>query len=147
MRNPERFDVPGVTTIRAERTFLDKILILHGMNYYYDKHAKLRGDGRMSRHYYDVHRLMEQEIGPTGCRDNGLIQDCVRHARMFFFRNHTGLEVAHRGSFRLRPSDAMMGPLRQDYDAMAAMIFGKVPTFEAVLASISEAERLINHVV
>src|SRR5215813_5130471 len=49
--------VAGVTTIRPERTFLDKILILHGMTCYYDAKGALRGDGRMSRHYYDVHKL------------------------------------------------------------------------------------------
>jgi len=47
--------VTGVTTIHPERTFLDKIPILHGMTFYYDARGALRGDGRMSRHYYDVH--------------------------------------------------------------------------------------------
>jgi hypothetical protein len=136
--------VPGVTTIDAERTFLDKILILHGMTFYYDAKGALRGNGRMSRHYYDVHRLMGAPVGENACTDNALIEDCVRHARMFFYRNHTGLHEAKRGSFRLRPSAAMLDPLRKDYDAMTTMIFGEVPAFEAVLESVARAEERLN---
>ena len=138
--------VAGVTTIYPQRTFLDKILILHGMTFYYDAKGVLRGDGRMSRHYYDVHRLMGAPLGENACTDNALIEDCVRHARMFFYRNHTGLHEAKRGSFRLRPSDKMLDPLRRDYDAMSTMIFGEVPTFEAVLESVTRAEERLNAV-
>lgn len=34
-------DVSNVTTIQPERTFLDKVLILHGMTYFYDAKGKL----------------------------------------------------------------------------------------------------------
>src|SRR3989337_203747 len=97
----------------------------------------------MSRHYYDVHQLMGTRVGENACTDNALIEDCVRHARMFFYRNHTGLREAKRGSFRLRPSGRMHDPLRRDYDAMATMIFGEVPAFEAVLESVVRAEEQI----
>jgi hypothetical protein len=143
---PERdaLAVTGVTTIDPERTFLDKILILHGMTFYFDAKGLLRGGGRMSRHYYDVHQLLPASAGQEACKDHSLIEDCVRHARMFFYRANTGLETAKRGSFRLRPTQKMVDPLRADYDAMATMIFGEVPAFEAVLESIAHAEELLN---
>ncbi len=136
--------VPAVTTIEPARTFLDKILILHGLLFYFEAKGALRGTGRMSRHYYDVHRLMQQEIGEKSCSNGVLIDDCVRHARMFFYRSNTGLDVAKRGSFRLRPTDAMLAPLRQDYAAMTSMIFGAAPTFAEVIDSIGNAEDLLN---
>ena len=77
------------------------------MTLYYDARGALRGDGRMSRHYYDVHKLMGSAAGKKGCVDDALIEDCVSHARMFFYRNHTGRHEAKRGSF---PSS----PIRQD---------------------------------
>jgi hypothetical protein len=138
--------VAEVTTILPERTFLDKILILHGMTFHYEARGTLRGDGRMSRHYYDVHELMGSPVGRNGCIDNLLIEDCVTHARMFFFRNHTGLEGAKRGSFRLRPTEKMLDPLRRDYDAMSTMLFGQMPSFETVLESITQAEEALNSV-
>src|SRR5262249_48833827 len=106
----------------------------------------LRGDGRMSRHYYDVHKLMGSAIGEQGCIDGALIEDCASHARMFFHRNHTGLHQAKRGSFRLRPSEKRLDLLRRDYDAMSTMIFGEVPTFEAILESVASAEDRLNAV-
>jgi hypothetical protein len=136
--------VSGVMTIDPERTFLDKVLILHGMTYYFEARGTLRGDGRMSRHYYDVHRLMATSTGEKACADDSLIEDCVRHAKMFFYRGNTGLDVAKRGSFRLRPTKEMLESLKQDYSAMATMIFGAVPTFEDLLASVARAEERMN---
>lgn len=136
--------VSGVATIIPERTFLDKILILHGITSYFDAKGILRGGGRMSRHYYDVHQLMATPVGERACADYSLIDDCVRHARMFFYRSNTGLETAQRGSFRLCPTEAMIGPLRRDYDAMRTMIFGEEPSFDVVLKSIARAEERLN---
>jgi hypothetical protein len=139
-------EIPNVTTIDPERTMLDKILILHGMTYYFEAKGALRGNGRMSRHYYDVHQLMNDVVGETACKDTNLIQDCVRHARMFFFRNNTGLDLAQQGSFRLSPTPGMLDPLQKDFTAMATMIFGDVPSFEAILESVARAEEMLNSV-
>src|SRR6185295_10039851 len=84
--------VTGVMTIDPERTFLDKVLILHGMTCYFEAKGALRGNGRMSRHYYDVYRLMAEPVCEKACTDNALIEDCVRHAKMFFYRSNTGLD-------------------------------------------------------
>src|SRR5450759_2222742 len=142
--NGDSLAVTGVMTIDPERTFLDKILILHGMTYYFEAKGVLRGGGRMSRHYYDVHQLMAAPVGKKACVDNALIEDCVRHARMFFHRGNTGLDVAKRGSFRLSPIKGMTEPLQSDYAAMATMIFGAVPKFDEVLASVADAEKRLN---
>jgi hypothetical protein len=87
---------------------------------------------------------MQQEVGEKTCSNDVLIGDCVRHARMFFYRSNTGLDVAKRGSFQLRPADAMLDPLRQDYAAMTPMIFGTAPTFAEVVDSVLRAEGLLN---
>jgi hypothetical protein len=136
--------VNGVMTIHPERTFLDRVLILHGMTFYFAEKGGLRGNGRMSRHYYDLHRLMAVPIGAEACADKSLIEDCVRHARMFFYRSNTGLDLAHCGSFRLSPTEAMRDALARDYDAMSTMIFGEVPNFQAVLESVASVEERLN---
>lgn len=136
--------VTDVTTINPARTFLDKVLILHGMTFYFDAKNALRGNGRMSRHYYDIHQLMAAAVGKEGCVDDTLIEDCVRHAKMFFYRNNTGLDQAKRGSFRLSPTESMLDPLRRDYEAMAGMIFGEKPSFTDVLKSVAEVEERLN---
>lgn len=52
--------VANVTTVKPERTFWDKIMILHGLRQWYDQRGELRsGDQRVSRHYYDVNQLLQ----------------------------------------------------------------------------------------
>jgi hypothetical protein len=141
---PESLAIPDIVTIDPERTFLDKVLILHGMTHYFAAKGALRGHGRMSRHYYDIHKMMADPVGPKACADAALIADCVRHAKMFFYRGNTGLDVAARGSFQLRPSADMLKPLEQDYAAMSTMIFGQKPDFATVIASVGAAEDMLN---
>lgn len=55
---------PNVTVIDAERTFWDKIVILHGLRRWLDIRGELHGGGHLiSRHYYDVHALMASDVG------------------------------------------------------------------------------------
>jgi len=58
-----------------------------------------------------------------------------------------GLELAHPGTFSLRPSKEMVGDLRRDYDRMAGMIIGEIPRFGAVMESVGTLESCINESV
>ncbi|MFQ3452446.1 nucleotidyl transferase AbiEii/AbiGii toxin family protein [Bradyrhizobium sp. UFLA01-814] len=137
--------VPAVRTVDPERTFWDKVVILHGLRRWFDQRGELRGGGqRVSRHYYDLHQLGRNPIGEAAMGDTGLGADCVAHARMFFNRPDFDLANAAPGSFALAPHDAMIDQLRVDYRAMQGMIFGEPPSFEAVLASISSLEARLN---
>ena len=62
--------VSGVVTIDAERTFWDKVVILHGQRRWFERRGELRRQGqRVSRHYYDVYRLLKSEVGQRAARD------------------------------------------------------------------------------
>ena len=98
----------------------------------------------MSRHYYDLHRLVAAPVGAAAIAQTALGADCVAHARMFFNRRDFDLASAAPGSFALAPHDAMIDQLRVDYRAMQGMIFGDPPEFEAVLDSISSLEARLN---
>jgi hypothetical protein len=44
--------VPNISTVDPDRTFWDKIVILHGLRRWWDRRGELRGGGqRVSRHY------------------------------------------------------------------------------------------------
>ena len=141
-------DVPSITVVDAERTFWDKVLILHGLRHWYETKGVLRGGGnRISRHYYDLHELMQSPQGKAAIEDAALGADCVAHARMFFNRPAFDLKSAKPPSFTLVPEGEMYDALRQDYAAMTGMIFGKAPAFDTVIESIAALEQLINKVV
>jgi hypothetical protein len=133
--------VPNVTVVDAERTFWDKVVILHGRRRWFEIRGKLLGGGhRVSRHYYDVHRLMASDLGKRAAKDLELGADCVAHARMFFNRPAFVLESAHPPNFVLTPEGDMYDELRRDYAAMSGMIFGDAPPFEAIVQSVVELE-------
>lgn len=138
-------DVPNVTTIEAERTFWDKVVILHGQRSWFVRRGTMRHEGqRVSRHYYDLHQLIQSDTGNTAVADMELAFDCARHARTFFNNLDFDLPHAVPGSLAIMPTNEMLGPLRRDYEAMAGMIFGEVPRFEDVIASIADLESQIN---
>jgi len=63
--------VANVTTVKPERTFWDKVIILHGLRQWHDRHGELRHGGqRISRHYYDVYQL-STDAGCIGARMAG----------------------------------------------------------------------------
>jgi hypothetical protein len=77
-------EVTGVTTVDASRTFWDKVIIMHGQRRWFERRGELQHQGqRVSRHYYDVYRMLESDAGPRASADGELALDCVRHARMF----------------------------------------------------------------
>lgn len=137
--------VPRVTTINAQRTFWDKIVIAHGLRHWFDQRNELRQDGqRVSRHYYDLHTLLNSEVGRSALADGALGADCIEHARIFFNRPDYKLASATAGSFALQPVGNMVSRLSRDYENTRAMIFGDAPEFRDILDSIEEIEAILN---
>lgn len=137
--------VPNVTIVDPARTFWDKVVILHGTRRWFDHRGELRGAGqRVSRHYYDLYRLLDSPIGEQASGDLALAADCIAHAAMFFDRKDFDLAEARPGTFTLTPSEAMLAALRADYRAMSGMIFGKTPAFDDIMAAIARFEASLN---
>ncbi len=137
--------VNNVVTIDAERTFWDKVVILHGQRRWFERRGELRRQGqRVSRHYYDIYRLLRSDVGQRAARDLNLAKDCARHARMFFNSSDLDLATAHPGTFALSPLLEMDTQLRRDYTAMAGMIFGDVPEWETIVETIRQFEEQVN---
>ncbi|MHB8391021.1 MAG: nucleotidyl transferase AbiEii/AbiGii toxin family protein [Acidiferrobacteraceae bacterium] len=137
--------VTNVTTVKPERTFWDKVIILHGLRQWHDRRGELRHGGqRISRHYYDVHQLMQAALAHEWQADHALAIDCAQHARLFFGSVDLGLDTAMPGTFTLTPSAAMRDALARDYAAMSGMIFGEIPALDALLASAEKFEQIVN---
>ncbi len=84
------------------------------------------------------------ETGRKATEDTEMAEDCVRHARMFFNRSDFDLASAAPGSFTLTPHDGMLADLGRDYEAMSGMVFGPIPTVDAVVAAIADLEHRLN---
>ena len=137
--------VANVTTVKPERSFWDKVVILHGLRQWHERRGELRHGGqRVSRHYYDLHQLMQSHQFSEWLANHELAHDCACHARLFFGSTDLGLATAEPGTFTLVPLPGMREALTKDYAAITGMVFGQVPAFSDVLDSVAKLEHAIN---
>lgn len=140
---PRVFKEPScrVHVLAAERTFWEKATILH-MWYHAPADRKFRD--RQSRHYYDVVRLYQREVGKAAIKDTSLLLQVARHKDVFFPSAWARYADAKPGTLRLVPPNARLLELEQDYRKMQEMIFGEPPAFDELLEALREIELRVN---
>jgi Nucleotidyl transferase AbiEii toxin, Type IV TA system len=139
------FSVPNVITIDAQRTFWDKVFILHGLYCGYRDELRLPSDRqRLSRHYYDVAQIFNSEVGKLAVKNNDLRERVRQHKLSFFNTAWKKFDQAVPGSLHLTPTGELLQVLQKDYLAMQGMIVGVVPNFNLIVATLAELELLIN---
>lgn len=107
--------------------------------------CELRQEGqRISRHYYDLHCLLNSAAGDAALAAENLAIDCVRYAKLFFDRPDFDLASAQRGSWTIEPSVGMLERLQADYAKTIPMIFGTESKFEEIMASINKINDSVN---
>jgi hypothetical protein len=102
------------------------VIVIHGTRRWFEHRGELRQEGRVTRHYDDVHRLLGADVSRAAEANRSLAAECVRHARMFFDRPDLDLAQAAPGTYALAPSPAIRERLARDDENMAAMIFGPI---------------------
>ena len=139
------FDVGEIKVIAPERTYWEKLLILHGVHCGYRDAERLPADrDRISRHYYDVAMITATETGRSALSDMDLL-DAVRNHNLTAFRQAwKRFEEAIPGSVRLVPQPDLRTVIERDYGAMQGMILGDVPDFGWVMEQLQYAEAAIN---
>ncbi|NLE58265.1 MAG: nucleotidyl transferase AbiEii/AbiGii toxin family protein [Planctomycetes bacterium] len=136
-----RAPVAPVRVLSAERTFWEKATALHA--WHRAPSGKAMGH-RFSRHFYDVVRMYEDELGRKAIRDTGLLQRVIKHKMVFFPSRWAQYEEARPGTLRLVPPYSRLAELRADYQSMREMIFGEAPTFDHLIAVLTEIEAAVN---
>jgi hypothetical protein len=139
------FSVRNVITIDAQRTFWDKVFILHGLYYGYREENRIPEDRqRLSRHYYDVAMIYNSEIGKQAI-DNDEIREKVRQHKLDFFKTAwKKFDLAVPGTLRIVPYDNLLQALERDYRAMQGMMLGTAPNFDSVIEVLKQLENLLN---
>jgi Nucleotidyl transferase AbiEii toxin, Type IV TA system len=133
-----------VKVLAAERTFWEKATLLHA------EHHRPAGKTiplRLSRHYYDLSRLIESGLGERAAQDLDLLRHVVKHKQVFFRSGWAHYETARQGAPRLSPAPDRLKLLEADYDRMQEMFFGDRPTFPEILQGIGEWEGRFNKTV
>jgi hypothetical protein len=141
---PDAFGSPAthVKVVSAERTFWEKVTILHSW-YHAEQSRPLRD--RQSRHYFDVYKLYKSAIGAKALADLGLLRSVAQHKSVFFASAWAKYEEAVPGTLRLVPPEFRLPELERDYAQMRSeMIFGVAPGLQELLNVLRRLEQEIN---
>ena len=131
----------SVLTVMPERTFWEKVTILH-------KEA-FRTNGnfpaRYSRHYYDLFCMDASPVKAAAFRNLDLLARVVTFKDRFYPAGNAHYDLAKPGTMRLLPPEDCLPVLRDDYAHMRNMLFGEIPSFEEIMACIARLEKEINN--
>lgn len=136
-------DVPvTVPVVNPERTFLEKIFLLH--EEFQKPPGKIRVD-RLSRHLYDIEKQMQTPFADTALRDAELYNTVIAHRSRF--ASIAGIDYAQHqpGTIQFLPPDALRKAWQQDYQQMQEnMIYGDSLSFDQLIAQLTQLQTRIN---
>ena len=76
--------------------------------------------------------------------DLDLLKKVVDFKMKFYPRSWADYPAAKPGTLKLFPPDFRLPELQADYDRMRYMLYGDIPTFEQIMACITDLEKEIN---
>jgi hypothetical protein len=129
-----------VRTVLPERTFWEKVTILHKESFREASNVP----NRYSRHYYDVYELSNSAAKDRAFKDVELLERVVSFNSRFYRSAFAHYELAKPETLKLMPPKASIGVLEKDYAAMRPMIYGDYPLFSEILESLKHLEGEIN---
>jgi hypothetical protein len=120
-----------IPLVLPKRTFLEKIFLLHEE---FQKPTEKRKAERMSRHLYDLEKIMDTEHGKEAIKDTTLYKSIIKHREKFNpvrginYSDHTPDKVD------FVPPDSVSGDWEKDYKTMQeSMIHGKSLKFDKLI--------------
>lgn len=140
---PQAFAEPSIAvpTILAERTFWEKLTILHAEAHRPNDKAM---PPRYARHYYDVYRMANTPCASRALLDTNLLKEVVSFKQKFYPMSWANYQTATSQTLKLLPAEEHKKALKADYLAMEEMIFGDIPAFDALIVAMEELQTRIH---
>lgn len=131
-----------VNVLKAERTFWEKVTILHQFHFQEDP-ARIANE--FSRHYYDVMQLDSKGFSDSAIEEIELLPEVADHKKTYYKQAWARYDLArNHKTLELIPHDNIVSTIRADYEAMQEMMFGETPTFDAILVCLRQLKERIN---
>ena len=142
IKNLRKQSCEFISTVLPQRTFLEKVFLLH--EEFSQDVEKIRID-RLSRHIYDLEKLMDTEHGIEALKNIDLYNNIVAHREKF--NPLRGLDYANHipSKISIIPPDGVIKDYERDYEAMTSfMIYGEPLKFDNLIKRILELQTRIN---
>jgi predicted nucleotidyltransferase component of viral defense system len=125
-----------IKAILPEKTFLEKMILLHEE---FSRPAEKIRHNRMSRHMYDVFKIIETEVGRMALKNDSLFRNICQHRSLFTPIKGIDYDSLKLKDIQLVPPEEVLVLFRNDYNQMREnMIYGDSPGFDELI------EKLLN---
>ena len=131
-----------VPSVNPQRTFLEKIFLLHEEFQLPTEKIKVE---RKSRHLFDLEKLMDTEYAFAALGNNELYQTIVEHRKKL--TPLRGIDYANQTPDKINPipPDAIIRAWEKDYQAMQeSMLYNPSLPFEKLIDRLQELKARIN---
>ena len=133
-----------IPVVSPKRTFLEKIFLLHEE---FQKETKLIRVERMSRHLYDLEKLMDTVHGIEALNDIELYNTIVEHRKKFNAIRGINYENHKPHLINIVPSNEIISNWKKDYKTMQeSMFYGVTLSFTELMIRIKELNSRVKRI-
>lgn len=128
-----------IRTVVPTRTFLEKIFLLAE-----ELQKEKPRSMRMSRHLYDLERLMDTQYGIQALQDKDLYERIVHHRRSYYALKYVDYDKLNPNTINFTIPTTLQETWRADYQEMQrSFIYGPTLDFDALMKRIHELQNRI----
>jgi len=129
----------AMPTVVPTRTMLEKMFLLC------EEFQKAKPRTlRMSRHYYDLWKLMQSPYFDEVLHDVSLYQAIVQHRATYYNVHYVDYELLQPDTISILPPDHLLQEYEQDYASMVeSYIYGSAPSFVELMERIRDLQNRI----
>lgn len=132
-----------VIVVVPTKTFLEKIMLLH--EEFLKPIEKIR-HYRMSRHLYDIEKLMDHDYGKEAIKNKELFETLVQHRSKYTPIRGISYDLHTPQTINFIPPPEVMELWKKDYQAMQEfMIYGKTLEFEELIKKLLTLKGVFNN--
>ena len=125
-----------VRAVLPERTFLEKVFLLHEE---FAKPKDLIRVERMSRHMYDIGQMLKTPIAESAINNADLYRQVVEHRRTFIGLRGFDYDTLYPATLNIVPPVSIAEQWKADYENMRMhMIYGESVPFDELVANLKE---------
>ena len=142
-----RLDYPAaeVRVLSVQRTFWEKATLIHA-ECYRRRLGPETGPARLARHWFDLLCFTQHHAGRAALSRPDLLEDVIRHKKVFFKSPSARYDLCLNGHLRLVPDRDQLAHLKSDYDDMrvAGILSADAPEFDWLMEQIEVLEINVN---
>ena len=131
-----------IPTVNPERTFLEKIFLLH--EEFQKPSDKIKSE-RMSRHLYDIFKLKDAGVREKALNDMRLYKTIVEHRKKFTPIRRIDYSLHAPDKINFIPPNNLLKDYEKDYKEMVeSMIYEETITFEKLIYELKLFNKELN---